>query len=244
MILPNVRMSFGRNEARWLVLLLGDGDVPGQRHWEEVLADEGIDALLDDPRAADVVLRHRGLLLAPPRLVLYVLIRRAFLERGLESRMLADYTTALVFEFGKRDRSYRIADHDEKEYRYLVDVLADLADANGRRAFLLRAHLGNFALWLSGLFPDYIVARVHRIGGPGLDYYEEMGRTGFRLAAGDPHADDRSLGGLYENAAEAFPSVRRALNVFSDRNLFPIPSSPVDRFLRQTADGFDLAHPE
>jgi hypothetical protein len=243
-ILPNVRMSFGRNEARWLVLLLGDGDARGQRHWEEVLVDEGIDALLDDPRAADVVLRHRGLLLAPPRLVLYVLIRRAFLERGLESRMLADYTTALVFEFGKRDRSYRIADHDEKEYRYLVDVLADLADANGRRAFLLRAHLGNFALWLSGLFPDHIVARVHRMGGPGLDYYEEMGRTGFLLAAGDPHADHRSLGELYENAAEAFPSVRRALNLFSEQNLFPNPASPVDRFLRQTADGFDRAHLE
>jgi hypothetical protein len=67
-------MSFGRNEARWLVLL-GEGDARGQRHWEEVLADEGIDALLDDPRAADVVLRHLGLLLAPPQMVLYVLIR-------------------------------------------------------------------------------------------------------------------------------------------------------------------------
>lgn len=241
MILPNVRMSFGRDEARWLVLLLGEGDARGQRYWEDVLADKGIDALLDDPRAAEAVARHRGLLLAPPRLVLYVLIRRALLERGLASRMLADYTTALVFEFGQRDRSYRITDHDEKEYRYLVDVLADLADADGHRAFLLRAHLGNLALWLSGLFPDYIVARVHRMGGPGLDYYEEMGRTGFRLAAGDPHADRRSLGDLYENAADAFPSVRRALNLFSDQNLFPIPTSPVDRFLRQTADGFDPA---
>ena len=77
--------------------------------------------------------------------------------------------------------------------------------------------------------------------------WEDMllqGRTGYRLAAGDPHADRGSLAELYENAAEAFPLVRRALNLFSDRSLFPIPTSPVDRFLRQTADGFDLAAPE
>ncbi len=242
MILPNVRMFFGRDEASWLVKLLSGADVRDRRHWEEVLADSGIDALLDDPRAAEAVLRQGGLLLAPPRLVLYVLIRRSFLERGLDSRMLADYTTALVYEFGKRGRSCRIADSDEKEYHYLVDVLADLTEADGRRAFLLRAHLGNFALWLSGLFPDHIVARVHRKGGPGLDYYEEMGRTGFSLAARDPHASDRSLEALYEDAAATFPAVRRALNLFSDRHFFPIARSPVDRFLRQTADDFDRIH--
>jgi len=238
-ILPNVRMSFGRTEARWLVRFLSGSDAGLQRHWEGMLADRGIDALLDDPRAADAVLEPRGVLLAPPRLVLYVLIRRAFLDRGLESRMLADYTTALVHEFGMRGRSYRVADHDDKEYYYLVDVLADLANAEGRRAFLLRAHLGNFALWLSGLFPDYIVARLHRKGGPGIDYYEEMGRTGFLLAARDPHASHQSLERLYENAAETFPAVRRALNLFSDQHLLPVTRSPDERVLRQVADDFE-----
>ena len=243
MILPNVRLSFGRDEARWLVRLLSGTDPRARRRWEEILTDRGIDALLDDPRASDAVLRQAGLLLAPAKLVLYVLIRRSLLERGLDSRMLADYTTALVHEFGQRGRSHRIAEHDEKEYHYLVDVLADLAGAEGRRAFLLRAHLGNFALWLSGLFPDHIVARVHRRGGPGLDYYEEMGRTGFSLAARDPHASSGSLESLYEDAAATFPDVRRALNLFSDRHFFPVPKSPVDRFLRQTADDFDRIHP-
>ncbi|MEE8446525.1 MAG: hypothetical protein V3S52_02605 [Gemmatimonadota bacterium] len=239
MILPNVRMSFGRTEARWLVRFLSGSDAGRQRHWEGVLAERGIDALLDHPRVADAVLEPRGILLAPPRLVLYVLIRRAFLDRGLESRMLADYMTALVHEFGIRGRSYRVADHDDKEYHYLVDVLADLANAEGRRAFLLRAHLGNFALWLSGLFPDYIVARLHRKGGPGLDYYEEMGRTGFLLAARDPHASHQSLERLYESAAETFPAVRRALNRFSDQHLLPVTRSPAERFLRQVSDDFE-----
>ena len=44
----------------------------------------------------------------------------------------------------------------------------------------MRAHLGNYALWLSGLFPDYIEARHWRRGAPDLDYYEEMGRRGSR----------------------------------------------------------------
>ncbi|NIQ54284.1 MAG: hypothetical protein GWN71_21220, partial [Gammaproteobacteria bacterium] len=73
-------------------------------------------------------------------------------------------------KFGEENRAYRIDDTDQTTYFYLVDILSDMDGATGRRAFLLRAHLGNFALWLSGLFPDRIQARVRR-GAPGLEYY-------------------------------------------------------------------------
>ena len=34
-----------------------------------------------------------------------------------------------------------------------------------QRAFLLRTHMGNFSLWLLGLFPDFLEARMRRRGG-------------------------------------------------------------------------------
>jgi len=119
-----------------------------------------------------------------------------------------------------------------------VDLVAEIDEASGQRGFLLRAHLGNYALWLSGLFPDHIVARVHRKGGPGLDYYETLGQTGYRLAAEDPFARQHSLDELFSTAASAFGPIRRALNDFSDGYLLPQPTSPADRVLRQADNAY------
>lgn len=239
MILPNVRASFGREEARWLIRLRAKGDPKRERHWESVVGERGIDPLLDDPATLEAILARRELHPMPAGLILYVLMRRSLLENGIESRVLADYLAALVLQFGRERRPYRIAEYDDKEYHYLVDILQDMGEASGRRAFLLRAHLGNFALWLSGLFPDYIVTRVRRKAGPGIDYYEEMGQTGFAMAAGDPHARQESLDALYRTAADRFGEVRRALNGFSDRWLLPRPSSPVERVIRQAKTDFE-----
>lgn len=238
MILPNVRASFGDEEVRWLIRLLGRGDPEREAHWEDVLAEKGMDHLLDDPGTLEALLDREGVEVLPSRLVLYVILRRSLLERGLESRTIADYVTALVHEFGLGDRARRISEHDDEEYGYLVDILGELTRAEGRRAFLLQAHLGNFALWLSGLFPDFIAERVRRKGGPGLDYYEEMGQTGYRMAADAPHAQERSLDELYRGAAEAFGPLRQSLNRVSDRFLFPGTGTPVERLIRQARDGF------
>ncbi|MGH7539920.1 MAG: hypothetical protein ACRELC_02870, partial [Gemmatimonadota bacterium] len=222
-----------------LVQLLGR-DVPGRiQHWEEVLGERGLDPVLDDPATLEALLADPGVSTLPASLVVYVLLRRTLLDSGIPSRLLADYLASLVVHFGRAGRSYRIAEHDDREYRYLVDIVDELSRASGRRAFLLRAHLGNFALWLSGLFPDHIVHRVDRKGGPGIDYYEELGQTGFRLAADDPFARRRSLDALYRDVAMAFSPMRRALNRFSDAYVTPRPASPVDRLLRQVKNDFE-----
>lgn len=236
MILPDVRASFGPEEVEWILRLLSDDENERER-WKRVLEQEGLDRLLDREEVLEGVLDAERVEVAPLRLVLYVLLRHALLDSGIESRDIADYVTAMVAEFGLGRRARRIDDHADREYGYLVDIMEDLTRAEGRRAFLLQAHLGNFALWLSGLFPDWIDSRVRRKGGPGLDYYEEMGRTGFRMAADDRYARRHALEELYRDAARAFVPLRRTLNRVSDRVLFPRPSSPVERLLRQARDG-------
>ena len=109
----------------------------------------------------------------------------------------------------------------------------------GRRGFLLAAHLGNFSLWMAGVFPDHITAREERRGGPGLRYYEELGMRGFRLAASHRLAEQLDLAGLYSRAAESFSAIRVALNRLSDRLLFPHVNTP-GRLLRQVGDEFRL----
>lgn len=239
MILPNVRASFRGEDQEWLVRLLSEGDSRHHDDWAAVLNESGIDSLLDDRRSLRAIVDHATLGPVPPALILYVMLRHVFLDHAIDSRVLADYVTALVLEFGQGRRSFRIDEHDGKEYFYLVDIVKDLGEAEGHRAFLLRAHLGNFALWLSGLFPDYVVHRVRRKGAPGIDYYEEMGQSGYLMAADDPHACHESLAALFRDAAETFSSVRRALNAFSDRYMLPLAASPVDRLIRQAESDFE-----
>jgi len=239
-ILPNVRASFGRAEAGLVVELLAGSSESDRRSLTDRLRDDGFDALLDDPRTLNAVLtaEEAGV---TPGLVFYVLVRHALLESGIDDRTMADYIAAMLLKFGERNRAYRIDDADETTYFYLVDILDAMEEAAGRRAFLLRAHLGNFALWLSGIFPDHVQARTRRRGAPGLAYYEELGSTGYRMAAGTTHAGTHGLDVVYLRCADAFPALRVALNRVSDRYFFQA-GDPLDRLLRQVSDAFDQKH--
>jgi hypothetical protein len=110
--------------------------------------------------------------------------------------------------------------------------------SSGHRAFMLRAHLGEFALWLSGLFPDHITARRSRRGAPGIAYYEELGSNGFRLAARYTDAEVHGMDRVYRSCADTFPALRIALNRIADRHLFPVRGDRIERMLRQLSDDF------
>lgn len=238
MIVPNIYTAFDRANAAYLVWLLARGDEAARAAEEERLQQGGIDAILDDPRTLNALLARRELSSAPAGLVFYILVRHALLEDGINDRRLADYLAALLLAFGREGRAYRVLEDDGFEFRYLVDIVAEGDRTEGRRAFLLRAHLGEFALWLSGVFPDYITHRVHRRGAPGLEYYEHLGARGYRLAAGSSEAEVHGLAELYRDCADAFPTLRIALNRVSDRHLFPATGDRIDRLLRQVTDRF------
>jgi hypothetical protein len=237
MILPNIRSTFDRADARFLVWVLTRGAESGRLREEARIREDGIDAVLDDPRTLNALLSGDHFSTARPELVFYVLVRHALLEDGINDRGLADYLSALVLAFGRGGRAYHIA-QDNAEYRYLVDIAAAGDQSTGRRAFMLRAHLGEFALWMSGLFPDHIVAREQRRAAPPISYYEELGSTGYRLAARYNEAEAHGIAELYRNCADFFPALRVALNRVADRHLFPVTGDRIDRLLRQVADSF------
>lgn len=239
MILPNIRASFGRAEAGAILTLLSGSEPEARAANARRLRTEGLDALLDDPRTLNALLAGPGPGAVPPRLVFYVLVRHALLECGIDDRVTADYLAALLVEFGRRDRALRIDDADGERFEYLIDLVAALDTARGRRAFLLQAHLGNYALWISGLFPDRVTARARRRGGPGLDYYQQLGASGYRMAADTSDASRFGLDTLYRSCAETFPALRISLNRISDRFLFPRRGDPVTRLLRQVEDEFE-----
>lgn len=229
MIRPNVRASFGRREAEILLALAGP-------EGEDRLREGGIDVLLDDARVVRRLLQRDGIDLAPAPLVFYLLVRQALLEREILDRQLADYTAAVLLEFGRIGR--REGGDAMPDTLYLVDILEEIERARGEREFALRAHVGNVALWLGGIFPDYITHRVQRRGAPPMSYYDEVGAASFRSAASMEMALRYDLGDLFLRFADDFSEVRAALNGLSDALFFPHPSDTVERVLREVSDRF------
>ncbi len=230
MIRPNVRVSFGRREAEILLALAGpDG--------EDRLREGGIDALLDDANLVREMLRRGGIDLAPAPLFFYLLVRQALLEREIHDRQLADYTAAVLLEFGRVGVRGPRADGLPATL-YLTDILKEVERARGDREFALRAHLGNLALWMGGVFPDFIAHRVQRRGAPPISYYDELGAQSFRIAASMDFALRNDLGELFLDFADQFVPVRSALNGLSDALFFPHPSDAVERVLREVSERF------
>ncbi len=240
MILANIKQRLTAADIDLVVHLLAEGDAAHQRRLERLVAQDGPDALLDDPTLLEHLRRHPSLGSPSPALFLYVAVRETLRTVGIDDTRLAEYLGAMLYEFGLRDRALRVAHHSDHEYRYLTEIVADLDPGTGRRGFLIRAHLGNFSLWLAGVFPDFITTRRARKGGPDLSYYDTMGARGFRLASDHRLAREFELDDIYAKAADAFPTLRVALNRLSDRLFFPRCSSP-DRLMRQVADEFNLS---
>ncbi|MFQ5536632.1 MAG: hypothetical protein ACE5GJ_04195 [Gemmatimonadota bacterium] len=232
MIQATVRASIGRADALQLVALLG-------RHDREILdaararlEDEGVDALLDDPRVLNALLTECDVTVRP-EVIFYVLVRQVLLEAGVQDRTTADYVASLVLRFGQGRRAYRVSSDAEEEYRYLVDMVARLSESGGREAFLLNTHMGDYALWLTGLFPDFVESRTRRRGAPPVRYYETVGSTGYRTAAESREAERLGMDRVLKGVARHFSGARAALNTMADRHLWPGGGDPVGRLLRE-----------
>jgi hypothetical protein len=236
MILPTIRASVSRSDANRLVDLLSGGDRDLSEAVRRRLDEDGLDSLLDDPRTLNALLASPRVRVRP-EVVFYVLVRQALLEGGIESRSIADYVASVVTRFGQAGRAFRVSESDPQEYRYLVDMVSEAASAKKSRKFLLRLHLGDYSLWVSGLFPDWVESRVRRRGAPPLSYYEEMGMTGYSLAAGSHEAEKMGLDEILQSVSDHFAGVRVALNRISDRHFWPHAGDPVSRVLREVARG-------
>lgn len=235
MILANARQRLSREDAQLAVRLVAHNDAHELDDIQQRLVDDGIDAILDDPRLPAALLRSRYGAYASLPLFLYVMVRHALLRAGERDRAVSDYLAAMLLAFGHKGRNEQISENDDELYDTLASLLDDVNDRDPRRAFLVRAHLGNRALWVAGLFPDWVEQRKWRKGGPDLGYFEELGKRGFELAAEHRIAEQYGMSDLYGAVAARFGLLRVALNTVSDTLLFPNVNTP-ERLMRQVSD--------
>ncbi|MDQ2868405.1 MAG: hypothetical protein M3R59_08360 [Verrucomicrobiota bacterium] len=185
----------------------------------DLLSDnETRDAVLDSPRLVEAILSHAGQLRISSQFYFYVLARHVLKDAGVTDRKLCDYVASLLETFSRAAALHGTPGDGGVCHQYIADMLIALSRATPEQVFLLRAHAGNYSLFLSGIFLDNTQRRRER-GAPDLGFYEAVGRQNFHLVASHATARRCDLNDVYLELADRFRDVRLALNQLSDRLL-------------------------
>ncbi len=191
----------------------------------ELAADpDALDRLLDDPALFARLLSAPRMLHVSPWFFYYVAVRRVFLDHGIDHRRASDYVGALLsFHVQARPTEPR----DGGGF-YLVDLMAAIREARtADDAFQLQTRIGDVALYLAGVFPDWIYHRETFGRRPvGLSYYESMGSAHWAAAARTAAAERYDLGDVLDFMAARFCDLRQALNDLVDEHLELAPRLP------------------
>ena len=215
MITANCRDRFTAEDFDFVIETLAKSEKESVSLVKLLTDNETRDVVLDHPRLFQTLLEEGAPLSISPQLYFYILTRHVLKETGLEDRALTDYVASVLERFSDRARMKSPANGATGPIQYVSDMLVALKQASPTQTFLIRAHIGNYSLFISGIFRESVESRAQR-GAPDLSFYEDMGRSSYRAAASHQVARSASLSKVLEQLADAFRQVRSALNHLSD----------------------------
>ena len=232
LIQPNCRVQFTAQDVEFILKVLGRKLGTAECLIKLLSDEDSRDLILDDETLFHSLLEHHGCLQVSSRFYFYVLVRHVFKRSDITDRTVADYVAEVLADYSESKRADCVLPGQINSLDYFFEMVAALRTADERTSFQLRLHIGNHSLFLAGVFPDRIRARAETRGFPDLRYYEELGRTHYRIAGDHRLAQRYHLEGVLKTLAERFQTTRRALNDMADR-LFSIgdPDYPLPLLL-------------
>jgi hypothetical protein len=218
MVRANCRERFTATDFHFVVRTLARSPTD-QVSLVDLLSDAATrDSVLDHPRLVDAILSNPGQLEISSQFYFYVLARHVFQQAGIGDRKLCDYVASLLEVFSRASLLRSPHPSAGSVTQYISDMLIALQRATPEQAFLLRAYVGNYSLFVSGIFHENMQRRSLR-GGPDVKFFEQIGRTNYQLVASHATARRCELDDVFEELADRFRDVRLALNQLSDQLL-------------------------
>ncbi len=144
-------------------------------------------------------------------------VGHGFHRHGITEPATVDYVSDILTRFAQARQLYALQDADGRPLEYIVDMLEAWHGAGGpaRGRFILR-HLGEYTLFMSGLFRD----RLRRRGE--LDYYLAHGSSAYwRCADGEVNPRQRQV---FWHLHQDFGRISSTLDDMR-REQFPLPPS-------------------
>jgi hypothetical protein len=226
------RPDFARTDAeavlsdRDLRFLMRHFPEPGKNYEDIARIIDTVPITVESMLASDFVLqkildRRQLLLDVSPFLLFSVLLRHTLKDhRSRLDRRVLNYLANLLSLFARSDRLYRVTPGGDETYAYLSELVAAAAEADTRRRFLIHSHIGNYALFIAGLFPRWIEHR-HRYGRRPVDraFYLDFGRAYYQQVAQHPMAREIDLDDVFLRLALVFDQYVASLNRMTRRYL-------------------------
>ncbi len=80
-------------------------------------------------------------------------MRHVFKQSGIDNKKVVDYVAELLTQFSRVDRiRYPLPGKNKKPMDYLFEMMEALLSAQDPSKFLILVHIGNHALFFSGLY--------------------------------------------------------------------------------------------
>lgn len=155
-------------------------------------------------------------------------VERGFSEHGLGDPAVVDYVSDLLARFARTSALYAVKDAEGAPLERVAQVMMEIQRAQGLaddarpdrpREALLATHLGEYTLFMSGLFRERLKARGE------LNYYVEHGRSAYRHSAGLERNAQRAR--LFNRLYVTFDRISGTLDHIR-REQFPMQAGPRD----------------
>jgi hypothetical protein len=160
-------------------------------------------------------------------------VRQSFWQLGIYDATVANYVADVLVEFARADKLYPIRSPSGKKVESIVEMLAGkpAAAAAGNdllRERSLRKYVGDYALFMSGMFRSHVAGRGF------LDYYIAEGSRSYWTVSELDLSLYRTGFGLYQELSRKFEYYSGALD-FTRKAYFAAEpgEDPFAGFLRQ-----------
>ncbi|MFQ6040992.1 MAG: hypothetical protein ACE5PV_09060 [Candidatus Poribacteria bacterium] len=165
--------------------------------------------------------KRKLLLDISPFLLFSVFVRRSLVDnRIIGDKKVVNYIANLLSLFVSKDRAYRVARGDQYTHSYITDMIQEAQLVDSRRQFLIYSHIGNYSLFLTGIFPQYIEYRHKYKRRPvDIQFYVDFGKTYYELASENTLAREYELDGVFLRLSMMFEVYKKALNHLSKEYL-------------------------
>ena len=169
--------------------------------------------------------------------------RQTFLDLGLDDGEVARYLIDLLTRFARTDALYRVDLARGRKLETVVDTLLAVEgawqigspDFAPEREQALRQHVGDFSMFMAGVFRDHI----ERLGVIAL--YEGEGRRAYRFVAETARTKGQAEAALFHRLAAGFERFTGALTymrkVYFRDEALPFAVPPDARILRRLTAG-------
>ncbi len=140
------------------------------------------------------------------------LTEQSFTEKlGWPDFNVTEYLANLLVEFAHTDNLYRIRNHQGEQVDTVVELLFEsevLLEAQGMdREREVHRHIGDFTLFMAGLFPEYL----RRLKSAGMIYHKDFlvdyvktGKRSYKIVAQYPEGEARTETPLFRKLSENF----------------------------------------